>query len=99
MVQGFGFVTFANNDDAEQARLKMNGAVIEGRKIEVCSTSLSFSFIFYLLDRFSCMIYLEINFVVFWIMNEQNSMWSGVQTQHKLASNEEKKSQVRSLFL
>lgn len=34
-MQGFGFVTFANSSDAEKARLKMNGTVIEGRKIEV----------------------------------------------------------------
>lgn len=33
--QGFGFVTFANSADAEQAREKMNGSVVEGRKIEV----------------------------------------------------------------
>ena len=35
MEQGFGFVTFANSADAEQAREKMNGSVVEGRKIEV----------------------------------------------------------------
>lgn len=34
-MQGFGFVTFANSTDAERAREKMNGAVVEGRKIEV----------------------------------------------------------------
>jgi len=34
-VQGFGFVTFANSADAEQARQKMSGTVVEGRKIEV----------------------------------------------------------------
>ena len=33
-VQGFGFVTFANSADAEQAREKMSGTVVEGRKIE-----------------------------------------------------------------
>ena len=33
-VQGFGFVTFANSADAEQARDKMSGTVVEGRKIE-----------------------------------------------------------------
>jgi len=33
--QGFGFVTFASSADAEQAREKMNGSVVEGRKIEV----------------------------------------------------------------
>jgi len=35
-VQGFGFVTFANSADAEQAREKMSGTVVEGRKIEAC---------------------------------------------------------------
>lgn len=34
-MQGFGFVTFANSADAEQAREKMNGTIVEGRKIEV----------------------------------------------------------------
>jgi len=33
-VQGFGFVTFANSADAEQAREKMSGTVVDGRKIE-----------------------------------------------------------------
>ena len=34
-MQGFGFVTFASSVSAEAARLAVNGAVIEGRKIEV----------------------------------------------------------------
>ena len=34
-MQGFGFVTFASSANAETARLAMNGAVVEGRKIEV----------------------------------------------------------------
>lgn len=34
-MQGFGFVTFASCMSAENARLAMNGAVVEGRKIEV----------------------------------------------------------------
>jgi len=34
-MQGFGFVTFASSVNAESARLAMNGAVVEGRKIEV----------------------------------------------------------------
>jgi RNA binding protein fox-1 len=33
--KGFGFVTFANSADADQAREKMNGTVVEGRKIEI----------------------------------------------------------------
>ncbi|CAG2111358.1 unnamed protein product [Medioppia subpectinata] len=32
---GFGFVTFANSDDADRARDALNGTVVEGRKIEV----------------------------------------------------------------
>ncbi|KAK3756397.1 hypothetical protein RRG08_034082 [Elysia crispata] len=32
---GFGFVTFANSADADRAREKLNGTVVEGRKIEV----------------------------------------------------------------
>jgi len=34
-MQGFGFVTFAASASADAARLAMNGAVVEGRKIEV----------------------------------------------------------------
>lgn len=34
-MQGFGFVTFANSSDADRARDKLNGTVVEGRKIEV----------------------------------------------------------------
>ncbi|CAF2045101.1 unnamed protein product [Rotaria magnacalcarata] len=33
--KGFGFVTFASSDDADVAREKLHGAVVEGRKIEV----------------------------------------------------------------
>ena len=33
--QGFGFVTFACSEDADVARDKLHGAIIEGRKIEV----------------------------------------------------------------
>ncbi|CAF4724448.1 unnamed protein product [Rotaria socialis] len=32
--KGFGFVTFASSDDADVARDKLHGAVVEGRKIE-----------------------------------------------------------------
>ncbi|ETE62821.1 hypothetical protein L345_11421, partial [Ophiophagus hannah] len=32
---GFGFVTFENSADAERAREKLHGTVVEGRKIEV----------------------------------------------------------------
>ena len=34
-MQGFGFVTFANSAEADRAREKLNGTVVEGRKIEV----------------------------------------------------------------
>ncbi|EDK97287.1 ataxin 2 binding protein 1 [Mus musculus] len=33
--QGFGFVTFENSADADRAREKLHGTVVEGRKIEV----------------------------------------------------------------
>ncbi|XP_050302314.1 RNA binding protein fox-1 homolog 2 isoform X2 [Anthonomus grandis grandis] len=33
--KGFGFVTFANSADAERARERLHGTVVEGRKIEV----------------------------------------------------------------
>ncbi|XP_022905530.1 RNA binding protein fox-1 homolog 3 isoform X2 [Onthophagus taurus] len=33
--KGFGFVTFANSSDAERARDRLHGTVVEGRKIEV----------------------------------------------------------------
>ncbi|CAG9585543.1 unnamed protein product [Danaus chrysippus] len=36
MFGGFGFVTFANSGDAERARERLHGTVVEGRKIEVC---------------------------------------------------------------
>ncbi|CAL1675618.1 unnamed protein product [Lasius platythorax] len=32
---GFGFVTFANSADADRARERLHGTVVEGRKIEV----------------------------------------------------------------
>ncbi|CAG2058812.1 unnamed protein product, partial [Timema podura] len=32
--QGFGFVTFANSADADRARERLHGTVVEGRKIE-----------------------------------------------------------------
>ena len=34
-MQGFGFVTFASSADADHAREKLHGTVVEGRKIEV----------------------------------------------------------------
>lgn len=38
-MQGFGFVTFASSADADRAREKLHGTVVEGRKIEVCMTN------------------------------------------------------------
>ncbi|KAL6255892.1 hypothetical protein P5V15_013133, partial [Pogonomyrmex californicus] len=35
MFGGFGFVTFANSADADRARERLHGTVVEGRKIEV----------------------------------------------------------------
>ncbi|KAL1778888.1 RNA binding protein fox-1-like 1 isoform X10, partial [Sigmodon hispidus] len=32
--KGFGFVTFENSADADRAREKLHGTVVEGRKIE-----------------------------------------------------------------
>ena len=34
-MQGFGFVTFQHSTEADTAREKLNGTVVEGRKIEV----------------------------------------------------------------
>lgn len=34
-MQGFGFVTFQHSTEADMARDKLNGTVVEGRKIEV----------------------------------------------------------------
>lgn len=34
-MQGFGFVTFQHSTEADAAREKLNGTVVEGRKIEV----------------------------------------------------------------
>ncbi|KTG34663.1 hypothetical protein cypCar_00013182, partial [Cyprinus carpio] len=33
--QGFGFVTFETSADADRAREKLNGTIVEGRKIEI----------------------------------------------------------------
>lgn len=33
--QGFGFVTFSNGEDANRAREKLNGTIVDGRKVEV----------------------------------------------------------------
>uniref|UniRef100_A0A8C6Y6L2 RNA binding protein fox-1 homolog 1 n=1 Tax=Naja naja TaxID=35670 RepID=A0A8C6Y6L2_NAJNA len=38
--KGFGFVTFENSADAERAREKLHGTVVEGRKIEVINLNI-----------------------------------------------------------
>lgn len=48
-MQGFGFVTFANSADADAAREKLNGTMVEGRKIEVCMITFIFYYFFFLL--------------------------------------------------
>ena len=50
-MQGFGFVTFENSADADRAREKLHGTVVEGRKIEVHVKIFSFSsFLFFLMS-------------------------------------------------
>lgn len=46
-MQGFGFVTFENSADADRAREKLHGTVVEGRKIEVHVQNI-FLFIFFI---------------------------------------------------
>ena len=45
-MQGFGFVTFANSADADRARERLHGTVVEGRKIEVCMNILILIYIY-----------------------------------------------------
>lgn len=42
-VQGFGFVTFESSTEADRAREKLNGTIVEGRKIEVKENILLFA--------------------------------------------------------
>lgn len=54
--KGFGFVTFENSADADRAREKLHGTVVEGRKIEVhvfnnSTSGLYFYFSFYVLPH------------------------------------------------
>ena len=37
--QGFGFVTFERSADADVARERLNGTIVEGRKVEVSAAS------------------------------------------------------------
>lgn len=48
-MQGFGFVTFENSADADRAREKLHGTVVEGRKIEVHVTNISLLNCFFVL--------------------------------------------------
>lgn len=41
-MQGFGFVTFESAAEADRAREKLNGTIVEGRKIEVSDSSFCF---------------------------------------------------------
>ncbi len=52
--QGFGFVTFETSTDADRAREKLNGSIVEGRKIEVLSFSPSLRPPFLLADLIFC---------------------------------------------
>lgn len=42
-LQGFGFVTFESATEADRAREKLNGTIVEGRKIEVRENFLLFT--------------------------------------------------------
>lgn len=58
-MQGFGFVTFENSADADRAREKLHGTVVEGRKIEVhvFSNSISSLYLFFWFLFVSCLTY------------------------------------------
>ena len=52
-LQGFGFVTFETSADAERAKEKLHGTLVEGRKIEVTHRPLDYLlFIYYFLFKF-----------------------------------------------
>lgn len=44
-LQGFGFVTFETSADAERAKEKLHGTLVEGRKIEVIHRLHDFPFL------------------------------------------------------
>lgn len=52
-MQGFGFVTFANSADADRARERLHGTVVEGRKIEVCMIFLYLSIRIYYIHTYN----------------------------------------------
>lgn len=54
--QGFGFVTFENSTDAEKAREKLHGTLVEGRKIEVNSSCSLFSSVLLVFSSLYCLI-------------------------------------------
>lgn len=54
--QGFGFVTFENSTDAEKAREKLHGTLVEGRKIEVSSSPSLFSSVVLIILSLYCLL-------------------------------------------
>ena len=42
VLKGFGFVTFDSPDEADNAKEKVNGSIIDGRKIEARAKVLDF---------------------------------------------------------
>ena len=65
-MQGFGFVTFASSADADRAREKLHGTVVEGRKIEVCMI-ITNPFIFTL--SLSLSIYLSLYYLLLFLLS------------------------------
>lgn len=63
-LQGFGFVTFESATEADRAREKLNGTIVEGRKIEVSDpiSTLKFRIIFLLHPlNFSGLLFPQVN--------------------------------------
>lgn len=65
-LQGFGFVTFETSADAERAKEKLHGTLVEGRKIEV--TPRPHDFLIYRLLFF-------LSFVLIFIFQKQQSFF------------------------
>lgn len=53
-LQGFGFVTFETSADAERAKEKLHGTLVEGRKIEVTPRPHDFSDLLFAFLSFFC---------------------------------------------
>jgi len=62
-MQGFGFVTFGNSADADEAREHLHGTVVEGRKIEVCM-QIFMLFIYTYMYNFTYNLYVYTYFIV-----------------------------------